>query len=377
MYYKVTLSVIICFIFSNLYGQNIFDKWKINRSVKLVNNDKLIKADRIITKVHPQENWSKHYMVLYQYPSIIKYISEYSSLFEKDSLIGLKTNMDSLNRIIMKYKGFNADTAWLINKGYEISRVYKINNQIAKHIKNKHTIDSLEHQLSLKKEYETPAMLDSLANIILPKIIDSEYVPPLKGYTDTEYLIEIKREGKNGENLIVKLSLYYKEDLYGYPLGIYRSTALNYPIEIFSRIVKSRIQTKSIIKNIVTGEADANIPYGLYYDGYYGDIEEGDFNILIDSKITNLELAFLRAFNAKMIFESIVHKKIEPIKTIDHILISEENKGIEFRKVTMIAYFFGYFTKQYNELSDKAKESVNIEKKTILIERNNVKIVKE
>ncbi len=376
---RLLLIMIIIMSISNIEvdGQIFYKKWKIKRSVKILNNGNYYKAKRKITSLKPKGKWDKKYIKLYNYFYNISYLSKYQTIFKQDSLIVLRKNKEILDSLVMDYVKFNSDTIWLNKKGFDISKFRllrnDINDQIQYLIERKRILienDSLKNQIKLKREYETPPLLDSLADIILPKIIDLNKVSKLEGAKQTEYLIEIKRDGELGKDLIVKLSLYYEDKLYGYPKGIYRSKALDYPIKIFSSIIKENLQKKSIAKVNIIGEADANVPNGLEYDGFYGNITETNYEIYKGAIITNQQLAYLRAYNGKKLFEEITGIKVQSIKAIDHIPYG--NKGVKFRKITMTAYLLDYFTEKFNKLSKEAKDNLNIEIKTIKIKNDDI-----
>lgn len=372
---QIILSALYFFLFVFFTkGQGFFTKHKLKRVACFVNESKTDKALKIHNKIQISNNWSNKNLFFYDYLEHRHLIDSFNNSFGYYQLRGLEEKHIKIQSIINKWEALNKDTLYLARKGYKIEPFRSLKEKLNKLLDYKKStqgvIDSLFKQITYKNDYETPQILDSLANVILPKILATEMVPPLKGSKSTEYLLEVIKDGKN---LVVKLELYYEENLYGYPLGSYQSPAIDYPIKIFSRVVVGRLQPKKVLKVDILGEADAYRPNGLMYNGKdLGNINQDGFKIMYGGIISNGDLAFLRAYNAQQIFLHIVNKPINPLRIKDHLLISDQHLGLQYRKVTMTASFFGYFTEEYNKLSDDAKKSLDDHKRTIIIKNDKI-----
>ncbi len=369
-----SLTLIFSLYIFTANGQGFFAKQKIKRIALLVNESKIANALEIRNKIQVSNNWSARYLFFFDYPNHRLLVDSINNNIESYSLGSLLQKQTKIHKILSNWEKLKRDTIFLARRGYKIDPLRSAKQRIDKLIDYKQSdqgiIDSLSKQIIYKKDYETPAILDSLANVILPQILSAEIVPPLQGSKSTEYLLEVIKDGKN---LIVKLQLYYEENLYGYPLGSYQSPAIDYPIKIFSRIVLGRLQPKNLVKVDIIGEADANRPNGLTYNGKdLGNINQDGFQIKYGDLIDNEDLAFLRAYNAQLIFFQLVNKPVNQLRTKDHLKISDQNLGLQYRKVTMTASFFGYFTEEYNKLSDDAKRSLDDHKQTIIIKNNKI-----
>lgn len=367
------LTLLIYLLFSiNLLSQNFCEKSRLKRLVKATNNSDSARVTKLKNKIDIGYSWPHKYQLLYSYSDHINYISEIGKSIEIDSLSQTKTCLDRLSIIVNEYSRSTSDSLFALDKKCDVNRIAAAYNMVYRTYNNQYLIDSLDNQVRYKKEFQNPHDLDSLFETELPNIIDSLSIDPKMNSEETDYLIVIERAGENGEDIVIKLDLYYKEDNYGYPLGYYKSAAIDYPIKIFSTIVKGMLRISKSVKTSITGEADSHRPNGLIYQGELNEIKWNRFHIKPGQQISNLDLAFLRAYNASIIFKNITTKNILKIYAIDHLDISGTNKGAEYRRIEMTAYFYGYYTEEYERMSGDAKQAIKKDNRVIKIKKNKI-----
>lgn len=381
MKYKLLIFFIVS-INITLNGQNILSKLRLKRTASFINKQNDWKADQVHSKIKVHDNWKKKNVFFDGYIDHYKFSKSVSENLEKFSLVDLRKNLVELRSIFSNWDKQLSDTGYLLKKGYKISTFRNLNGrmetQIAKLVSDSLRIvtdslkrDSIEKrnqyldsQLKYRNNYEDPEVLHKIANEI-PEFI-ANYSRGLRGSKPAHYILKAKKEGKN---FVLTLDVFYEENLYGFKLGNYQSDEIDYPIKIFSSTVLGRIQPSRIMRMEIVGEADANIPNGLKYSGKnLGDINTGGFRIIYGNIINNKDLAYLRAYNAKQIFVGIVNKNVDSVKTIDHTLISDKNKGVTYRKITMTAFFLGYFTELYNKMSEETQKTIIELPNTIIYE---------
>lgn len=379
------VCVLMNLVCLSTFAQSLAVKHKLNKTLRLINKGNATEVPRLLSRFTETQNWKpkeilkKDYATLYM--TVLSLQIPIDSL-PKDSLLKLNAIIESF---IVEWDSLGRDTVNPLKKGIKITEIrekkYRIENAIAK-IDNDSILSALrdsiaakDSMIALKRQYEECYDLDTIAKTALD-LVNTNKIPPQKGSESTDYVMEFKRGGSGGKDLYCLLTIYVKDDLYGYPLGYYQSDAINYPIKIFSTLIKSRLTSKAVIVSSISGEADCYEPGdSLIYYGEYGDtIYQDSTPIIKGQKITNEQLAFLRAYNAKDIFQTTTHRETDTLIAIDHLAESSELKGYQYRKIVMTVCIVNYYADAYNKLSTPAQKSVNVRPKTVVIDKDHVEI---
>jgi hypothetical protein len=248
--------------------------------------------------------------------------------------------------------------------------------------------DSLRKQLAIsnallliKDEYMSPGLLKESVDPIFEKIMQT--MDSLIGNgprVKIDFIAE--RKGLNGKDLQLTISAYYEKEEKFFDNGQYQSDVVD---KVFKNVItklQDEMDNTPFVKILIIGTADAN-PTGrsnIYKvkSEEWGTInerlEDGTLiNLKPNQRISNRELAFLRAYNIKVLFlksKCLPQYCDQTIKTLDYLVL-DPNKVDErgtYRNVTVKIYFIDYFKTKYEVLFNTPGIGINdnLDQKIIL-----------
>lgn len=189
----------------------------------------------------------------------------------------------------------------------------------------------------------------------------------------------LSRTGKKGEHLGVLFEVAILEGGSSFELGIYKNDFADNTISYLTSLLNTYLfkKTKLALSKIqimgtIEGIADSVDIGGTRYGGEYGmihrsyqDLSSGGSaprtcNLNSNDRITNLQLAFLRAYNALQIFNqdlkpySIIEQKDITIHAIDERF----HEGYQWRKVTLKLEIKNFYLDDFELLEDDLQDTV-------------------
>lgn len=234
-------------------------------------------------------------------------------------------------------------------------------------------INQLEDSLlkaKYKKEYFNSDRLKSISEEF------SDFMSEIKetdsGGNDLTYRIIYERAGPGGTDLVITIEPNFENHQKYFGRGVYEYYPINSIFEFFAIGVRDKIEDSIVIEAWVTGEADgypltkknSSIRYQNMSDLWgtiSATIHSGkSFDLSPNEAINNEELAFLRAWNAKYIFEKIIRKEcVTRITAIDYSAINPSKKDIKgtYRNATIKVFLLDYFFSNYENLIDRPEEN--------------------
>lgn len=188
-------------------------------------------------------------------------------------------------------------------------------------------------------------LLHEIGNSMISKLKEN---PKFK--SGGHFKIVIKRKGAN---IVITIAPNFEEHYKFFKQKEYVSNEVNEIFREFLAEVLEKIQDSMVVDVRVQGEADA---YGLgerYVAKYFGewgiisDVQYENIKVnLTPGQITNMELAFLRAYNTKVLVEKHLQRKcVSAIIVIDHGEKDPKRKDKigTYRNATIEVYLVDYF----------------------------------
>lgn len=240
-----------------------------------------------------------------------------------------------------------------------------------------------------RKEHNTPLISENLKYLQSQKFINDfgqEFGQKVIKDIRTKELLKpgdsvkilVKR---HGESIALTITPIFTEHDKNFKLGKYTSENVNEIFRIFAGRVNETISDSMNLFGIVQGEADANpVPKNsLRYEAFsdeWGTIRESvDRDIFPNTTITltphqnisNLELAFLRAYRIKSLLNEELKIKgvFDRIIAIDHERVNKKNKGGKFRCVTASIIILDFFHETQQE-DQRLKNNIHVDNQTKL-----------
>lgn len=376
------------FLSVGVFGQTMRDKNLINKTLKCISHNDTIKARKKLTKISYRKELNNKNTLKKDYAIFSLNILPGSDEIEyltKDSLIEL---WDSCRTFLNEWSALEADTMSRLIRRVDIAKVRTFNNRISREIiklrndsiKMKILQDSLaalndtiakkDTIIGMKRAYDESYDLDSLADDAVATV--KEQKKDIK--QPTNYIAVFQRCGINGQDLCAKLTVFVNDEFYGYPRGYYQSDALDYPIRIFAILIKSKLRPDTKMTVSINGEADSQTPdSNCIYRGDYGNYLR-DSTIVNGKKLTNEQLAYLRAFNAMHIFQEETKCNPGNITTTDHLNDVPKVYGIKYRKIEMTIVLVDYYKAAFDRLPEPAQKSINVRDRRVKIENDSTTI---
>lgn len=195
-----------------------------------------------------------------------------------------------------------------------------------------------------------------------------------------EPVIIASRSGNRAQNLEILFEVAILNGGYRFDLGNYKNLFADITIRILTSTLNAYISGKEerdvesirIIGNI-SGIADANPIGNTQYNGEFGNISSQKYrdksvvpntvkymNISPNSNITNLQLAFLRAYNAlQVINKDMLHHSVVQEQNIEIIAIDELiETGYDWRKIVIKITVENFYLNDFNALDEEVQNDV-------------------
>ena len=197
-------------------------------------------------------------------------------------------------------------------------------------------------------------------------------------------IVLLESYGPYNEDLLIKIDSYYDTTLLYYPFNKYQSREINKTQELIADLIQKlvlRTSSKPIVSALIEGWADGYpIKRNLRYDGKDGDIDSIKFNgiefmtLRKDSPVTNLALAFLRAYHASRLFNSVLINS-ENYFEIRAIEVKKKDKKGTYRRVSLQFLIKDYFPLTYKLTDEQLKKIVGETNASFMIKIENRKAV--
>ncbi|HYG40093.1 MAG TPA: hypothetical protein VD908_15805 [Cytophagales bacterium] len=373
---KFLLVILFTGMVCTTYSQSIWDKYRVNKSLRLLEKEKNYRAGKILRDLNGKINWDGYNDLKRQYGTLYLYLIPFFNEIEfisKDSLLIFQ------NRCNMLLNEWNKspDTVKLLKKGVNIYIITNVEKRIANRLDviKKDSISNAilkarEDSINKVVNFVRAFNADSIGKEVYEEIFRA--LPKNPDEWDADNYIEYIQDSSS---LIMKLTFLDKKDFKKYPLGRYRTEDIDKTITTFCNLVLDNLSKSATTAAVITGEADAyKIDTNkLRYDGRLGKIRCKEFYIDSNDALNNKELAFLRAYNGKVILENITHRKNTVLNTIEYT--NDQDTGAEFRKVIIVVTLFDYFKDFYSALPPGSKQLFN--KPRRLIFKNGTLIYKD
>lgn len=299
--------------------------------------------------------------------TLLERVLELKALFE----IGDKAYQPIVKRICKRYdKLVPRITEWETILSSRITQITNHQKEIKKiqeseKIKQQ-AIDNLEiakHHLALKIEYQDTLLLINTINEIYKKIEDA--LDSARGNRD-QFKVNIiaERKGLNGRDLYLTVSAYYEEEYKYFDNGQYQSPKVDMVFKKAISVIVDKIDDSLVVQVSIIGTADAN-PTGesnlyknksLEWGTIHEMLEDGTaINLKPNQRISNKELAFLRAYNIKVMFEKFLRQNcVHSIEALDYLELNPNyiDEIGTYRNVIAKIYIFDFFKKGYEVLFD-------------------------
>jgi hypothetical protein len=349
---------------------------KIHRALKQHQKGEYEDAWAILEKVKnvPDSNDTISYL---KYSFVHSNISIFRKFNCTDSLArnGFVNELVAIRKIQDNWNKLGLDTSKIIRKYSLISeRFVKIEKEYLDCIKVVHDRDSLAARLVA--EEDSSAYKDTL--LMAKKVLEEPHIiTEILGFNKSafeeragryakndldslDFSILAEVVGKNGEDVKLTFSLQYR-GFQSYPKARYKTPITDDAIDWFALAV-CELGLAYDISCHITGTADANKVGELKYtigSKEWGDIHYSqdrltnisyDVDISKGSMINNMELAFLRAYNAEQYFTICSAVNTDGISIIDHIALIDGKKGAKYRTVEIVVLVKGVFTDEVNML---------------------------
>lgn len=383
----LSFTFVLAFVCEESSAQGLYSSFRLNQSLRFLNKGNIERAQTRMQQNPERVTWRARSKVQRKYIDL------------SIMTLGIDVNLlssDSLKSLIREYDNFfqdwvqlGSDTATLIAKGVAPrnfrnlcsqaqNRCFKIisdsilaaENQRKLDsilVENQRRMDSVSQQLLIKKGLEDPEIIREVAEE-WSQVNDSFEFEPGPGESSAEAIMEVYQDGTN---LWFTLTVLYADDLYGFEKGHYKSSPIDYRIWRFCNTVKSRVNTQIVANVTIIGEADSYVPGGRKYLGEFGKVNWKEYDLYPGQVITNGEIAFLRAYNAKRVFQEKSGLPVKELMVIDH-RPREGLYGGKYRKVEIRVCFLDYFKGQLDSLALPVRQTVVLGNKSFRIHKNSV-----
>ncbi len=342
----------------SVQSQSLSDKYHIHRSLKLYQKGKYDKSKEVLQKVKEIPSEIKDKEQLFKY----LYTEKYNRTF-KDYLINYnnETKLDTLiiglNEIVLVINLWNNEelSKNKIVKKYNIhdSDMLNIKKHLDSLIKVKETRDSL-YQDSLMR-----VLLAELKNKhsgnVLKSIAENLNYDTLKFMYGKEFATKVQfsfTQEFDGKDMKYIFDVSYGGNYF--TPGTYMNDTINFIISSTIDFIRVDMMTPinnmnyaNFYKIILTGTADASLPRTVRYSKNsknWGNIPNGrakvngkiiKFSLKKNQLISNLEIAYLRAYNVGRLFKEKDYNQGQ-INAIDYWNQDRAKKGEKYRSARYI-----------------------------------------
>ena len=310
------------------------DKRELNRAMILLKKDKVKKAYFLSGDLRQYDEIKKEdvFYVKAHYVFFRTNLAENNidSSTKYDDLLNYKRLID---HTITTYTALPKKQAQKLEKRFELDRsdLNSIQKDIYRLLKYRRTLDSLGFSnhlyINKMKDVFSRIISDStiLGDMVAVFMKELENNPELKGMEDYSISYEI-----DGSTFYASFHGKYDTLSDGYGLGRYDDKKIDGLIQEFTNpilhllLMRYQLKQTDFLINISTkGEADAHYPAGLKYDSKkMGQIKNQicfnvsaprdtiRINLANKDPIDNFQLAFLRAYNAYVVFKNVIDDNI-------------------------------------------------------------------
>lgn len=364
--------LLLALVFSLIFIQSC----TIHRGLKLHQKGEYEKAWDVLEKLKtlPDSNDIGPYL---KYSFVRSNISVFQKFECTDSLAraGYKKELQDIRKIKSMWHELGNDTSKIVSQ-YSLlgERFNSIEEKYLACIKLVKERDSLEAALKdsevensfkdsclmAKGRLEEPNIITAICKFDTSRFGEraKKYAKSDLDSLDFSVLAEVV--GENGEDIKLTFSLQYK-GFQSYPNGHYKTPLTDDAIDWFATAV-CELGLEYKVSSEIIGSADANKINDLKY--IIGSNEWGHLNypedklknrsdairISMGERIENLELAFLRAYNAEKFINRCSSMNNKSISLIDHIALNDGKKGAQFRTVEIIVLVKNVLTDDINLL---------------------------
>jgi len=330
---------------------------KLKRAIEAVNNDHLLRAARLRAKLDRRRPRMDEFERLQlDYVTLMFAAGTQGRQIDQQDTISLKSTIEECSGLLRRQESMDSNPHNQLG-ATALDRTSALRQRA--------TAQMDLHKSRLPRVQE---LADSVLQNIgdgLEAIIAQELDKVGDKAGSAEYMIKFMRDGKD---LMARLSLFYKKDMYGYNKGEYKSPAVDYPIRLFSLLIKEQMFRSTAVTTRVTGEADAHTPGdGLKYGGEFWELVFDGKVVKKGDRIDNRMLAYLRGRNAQEIFELITVSRVISINAVDHLQDPKRPKGEDYRKIEVVCALINYF-----EGLPSADDLEHLPSKFIVIKNNEI-----
>jgi hypothetical protein len=351
-------------------AQSFSDKHKLNKAVRLINKKDTVKSAQLISNLYDGDRWRNQEKLKLLYVTNSIYDLPTKGEVMKLSKDSIRIAIKVCNTFLSKWIELGPDTISLEKKGIKAEKIYDerialiyMLNSLCKDSIYEDSISNLIVIIDYRNSIDRDSFAQAVADIMKRQGTD---------LVEGDYEIKAVAAGVDGNDLSLQLVIG-SENRSGYPPSKYQSNSIESRIRIFATMMWPYIEDTTFKhSDTIIGSADADPPGAIPYLGEFGPVSFHNQILDSGSIITNEQLAYLRGYNAKVIFDSITESNLDIncIYPVDYQQDPRKPVGPQYRGVIMIIYIVDYFQPKYDKIPDKVKARAYINRSPIIWIKN-------